>query len=150
MAHDTRVYQGLRRLTQVSDFVARYALYQHLTNRKVDPMSKEDAIFEASDSFVNYDIPMYKGVQYLDDMGVLMFMKYFLRIQRVLFKAFKNNPGRVIGTIALQNFMDLGPIVLDSGWIHKVGNNPLNWGAFQLPGTLDDLATVSAAMAIVK
>lgn len=150
MAHDTPMYQTLHQITQLSDFVARYTLYQHLTTRKDNPLSKDDAIAEASDAFVNYDIPMYRGMQYADDMGVIMFTKYFLRIQRVLLKLARENPARVFATIALNNVMDLGPIVLDSSFMHHVGNNPVQAGAFKLPFVLDDLATVQAGMSIVK
>ena len=150
ITHDTKLYQGLSRITQISDFVARYTLYQHLTTKKENSLSKEDAVFEASESFVNYDLPMPKGMQYLDDMGITMFTKYFLRIQRVLSRMARDNPAQVLMTIALNNFLDLGPIVLDSSWLHKVGNNPLNWGALQLPGSVSELGTVAGAMALVK
>lgn len=150
MARDTWMYQSLSRTTQLSDFVARYTLVQHLTNRKDKPMSKADAIQHASDAFVNYDIPMHRKIQYLDDMGFLMFTKYFIRIQRVLMKLARENPARVLATIALQNFLDLGPIVLESSAIAKFGNNPWNWGALQFPSTLDELATVNSAMALMK
>lgn len=150
MARDTKMYQGLRRITQLSDFVARYTQYQYLTTRKENPLSKADAIQEASDYFINYDIPMQRGMQYLDDMGIVPFMKYFLRIQKVLGKVAKDNPARVLSAVLFGNILDLGPIVLDSSWIHKAGNNPLHWGAFQFPGSLDELATVNATIALVK
>jgi len=150
MTHDTKLYQGLSRITQLSDFVARYTLYQHLTNRKTDPLSKTDAIQEASDAFVNYDIPMHRGLQYADDMGILMFTKYYLRIQRVLLKMARDNPARVLGTLLLNNYMDLGSIVLDSAFTTRIGNNPFGLGALNFPGTLDELATVQAGMALVK
>lgn len=150
MAHDTPMYKTLRQVTQLSDFVARYTLYQHLISRQNNPLSKVDAIAEASDAFVNYDIPMHRGIQYGDDMGVLMFTKYFLRIQRVLLKLGRENPARVFATILLNNYMNLGPIVLDSNFLGHVGRNPFSVGAFNLPTVLDDLATVQAGMAIVK
>jgi hypothetical protein len=150
MAHDTKMYQGLSRITQLSDFVARYTLYQHMVSRKTNPLDKETAIQEASDAFVNYDIPMHRGMQYTDDMGLTMFTKYFMRIQRVLLKVARENPARVMTTLLLGNFMDLGPIVLDGSGLTRIGNNPLEWGAFQLPGTLDELATLNSAMALIK
>lgn len=150
MSRDTKMYQSLSRITQLSDFVARYTLYQHLTSRKDNPLSKADAIQEASDAFVNYDIPMHRGMQYTDDMGFTPFMKYFLRIQRVLLKLARENPARVLTTIALNSYMDLGPIVLDSSFTSNIGDNPFRSGAFQLPGALSDLATVNAGMALIK
>jgi len=150
MGHDTKMYQGLSRITQLSDFVARYTLYQHLINKKKNPLSKEQAVMEASDAFVNYDIPMHRNMQYMDDMGITMFTKYILRIQKVLLKLAKEHPGRVMATLALNNFVDLGPIVLDSSALTRIGNNPFTTGALKFPETLDDLATVSAAMSLIK
>lgn len=150
MTHDTKIYQGLSRITQLSDFVARYTLYQHVTNRKDSPLSKEDAIHEASETFINYDTPMHPSMQYLDDMGITMFTKYFLRIQRVLLKLSKENPARVLMGVALDNLLDLGPIVLEGSFMTKIGNNPLGPGALNYPYMLDELATVSTGMALVK
>ena len=150
MGKDTKVYQGLSRLAQVSDFAARYALYQHLTSRKNKPLDKSTAVHEASEAFINYDIPMPKWLQYTDDMGITMFTKYVTRIQRVLAKVVQEHPTRVLTMLTIDQFANLGPIVLDSSWVHKLGHNPLNWGALQAPGAMDELATVQAAMALVK
>ena len=150
MARDTKIYQGLSRLAQVSDFAGRYVLYQHMVNRKQNPLSKEDAVHQASEAFINYDIPMPKFLQYADDMGLTMFTKYVMRIQRVLVRIAEENPARVLMLLTLDQFANLGPIVLDSSWVHRLGNNPLSWGALQAPGALDELATVHAAMALVK
>jgi hypothetical protein len=145
MAHDTKMYQYLSQTTQLSDFVARYTLVQHLTSRKVNPMSEADAIQRASDAFVNYDIPMHRALQYSDDMGLTMFTKYFLRIQRELMRLTMENPVRVLSTVLANNFVNLGPIVLDSHWFGHVGNNPLGWGAGEFPRSLDQLATAATA-----
>lgn len=153
MAHDTKLYQGLSRFTRMSDFLARYTLYQHLMNQK-DKEGKapnqEDVLHEVSEAFVNYDTPLPKSLQYLDHMGIMPFTKYYLRIQRVLMKLVAKNPARVLATLLLDNFVNLGPIVLDSSWMHRIGNNPLEWGALQLPGTVDELGTIAAATAVVK
>jgi hypothetical protein len=149
MAHDTKLYKGLSRATQLSDFVARYTLYQHLTSKSVGK-SKEDAIHEASEAFVNYDIPMHRSLQYMDDMGLMMFTKYFMRIQRVLLKTAREHPARMLGLAALNSLYDLGPIVLDSSAVFRVGNNPFSAGPVTLLQSLDDLATVSASMSLLK
>jgi len=149
MAHDTQLYQGLSRVTQLSDFVARYTLYQHNINKR-NPMSKEDAIQDASDAFINYDIPMHQSLQYMDDMGLLPFTKYFLRIQKVLAKLFMDNPARVLMAMSVGQLMDLGPIVLESSMFGRIGNNPLDVGPFKLLTVLDDIATINAALSIVK
>jgi hypothetical protein len=150
LAKDTKAYQTLRHITQLSDFMARYTQYQYLTNRKENPLNHADAIQQSSDDFINYDIPMHRGMQYLDDMGIMPFMKYFLRIQKVLERAVKEKPARVLSILLLEQFTGLGSTVLDSGWEHKIGNNPLHWGALQYPGALTELATFKAAVALVK
>jgi hypothetical protein len=150
MAHTTKPYQMASRVTRVSDFVARYTLYQHLTTRKDKPLKREEALHEASESFINYDSPLPKQLDYLDGMGIMPFMKYYIRVQRVLMKLLRDNPGRVLGTILLNNLVDLGPIVLDSAWVHRIGNNPFQPGAAQLPWQLDEIGPIAGALAIVK
>ena len=150
VAQDTKLYKKLSQITQLSDFVARYTMYQHLTTRKLDPMSHEDAVFEASEAFINYDIPMHRDMQYMDDIGLTMFTKYFLGIQRVLVRIVKDKPLRVLMALALHNYYHAFPIVFDSSAVAKIGNNPLNWGAFQLPFLGDDLMTTKAAMSLIK
>lgn len=150
MTRDGQMYNTLSKITQMSDFVARYALYQHLTTKAKNPLSKADAIQKASDYFVNYDIPMHRALQYTDDMGITAFTKYFLRIQKPLLDLAKENPARVLGTVLLGNFMSLGPIVLDSSFIHHLGNNPIRSGPFDYLGSLKELATVKSAMVLIK
>lgn len=149
MTKDTGMYQSLSRITQLSDFVARYTLYQHMVQRSNNPLSKEQAVLEAAEAFVNYDIPMPKGLQYTDDMGITMFTKYFLRIQKVLVKLVKEQPLRVLMLIALNKVMSLGSVVTEGSWFSHIGNNPLNWGAFQYPTTLDELGTIQAAQKLI-
>lgn len=150
MTQDTKLYQGLSRFTRLSDFVARYTLYQHLTKRADKPLSKADAIHEASEAFVNYDAPLPKQLQYLDDMGFVPFIRYYLRMQRVIAKAFRDNPGRALTTLLLDQTLGLGPIVLEGSWVAHMDNNPFQAGALQLPGVLDDIATVNTALALLK
>lgn len=150
MTHDTAMYQGLSRATQLSDFVARYTLYQHLTNRKENPLSKDQARIDARDAFVNYDNPLHRGLQWTDDMGLTMFTKYFLYIQRVIQKQMRDNPARMLTLAALSNFVNLGPIVLNSMALARIGNNPLENGVLKFPQSLDDLATVNFATGLFK
>lgn len=147
---NTPLHQGLSRVTQLSDFTARYVLYKHLTERKDNRMSHEEAAQRVSEDFINYDIPMQRQLQYLDDMGLVMFMKYFLRIQRVLMRLFRENPLRMLTMATLGSFVDLGPSVLDSGMWGRIGNNPLDVGAFRAPGTIDDIFTINSALSLVK
>ena len=150
MAHDTGLYKFLSEVTQLSDFVARYTLYQHLTTKQDKPLGHKDAVYEASEAFINYDVPMHKSMQYLDDMGIIPFMKYTLRIQRVLARLVKQHPVQVLSAVLLNHMFHALPLVTDSGLIGKIGNNPLQWGAFQYPASLKELATVHTALSLIK
>ena len=150
MTHDTAWYKSLYRMTQLSDFVARYSMYEHLINDKKNPLSKSDAIQKASESFINYDIPMQRGLQYMDDMGVMVFVKYFFRIQKVLFKLLQEKPFNVLAMIGLHQLMDLGPTVMESSAIPRIGNNPFTTGAFRFLPTLGELPAVDMLGKLLK
>ena len=62
----------------------------------------------------------------------------------------RDKPARVLGMAALGNVIDLGPIVLSSAAVTRIGNNPMQAGAFKFFGTVDDLATINASMALIK
>lgn len=150
MTRDGKLYKALHSATQMGDFVARYTMYQHLINKPDGKLTKEQIIQEVSEAFVNYDIPMHRNIQYMDDMGLFMFTKYFLRMQKVLLKMGRENPARVVALGMTDSYFNLSSIVLDSSALHHIGNNPFNIGAFGYPYALDDLATVKATMSLLK
>lgn len=147
MSKDTKTYQALTYGTQISDFVARYTLYQHLTTRKKNPMDKAAAVQLASDAFVNYDIPSHRTIQYLNDMGAVWFTKYYIRILKVITHLYRIQPGRALAILALGEYFDSLPVLTDSHLIHRM-NNPFSMGALKYPGALDDLATVKMGMSL--
>lgn len=150
MAHDTTVYKLMSNSTQYSDFVGRYALYKHLTERKKNPLSKADAAFQASESFVNYDVPIPRTLQYLDDIAVVRFIKYFLSIQRVLVRLVRDKPLNVINTLALNNMLVDMPMPTDSSMLRHFGNNPFNPSVLGYPGAVADIATVNTVTGMFK
>jgi hypothetical protein len=125
MTHDQPMYKALRHFTQLSDFTAKYTLYMHLTeNGKMD---KEQALYESSQAFVNYDSPLHPTVQWLDTYGFMPFTKYFLRIQRVLAKHVSDKPARVLAMAAVDKYlMNVSPVT-DAALIFHLGN-PLSMG----------------------
>lgn len=142
MGQDTPMYQALNKATQYSDFVARYTLYQHVTTRKNNPLDHNSAITMAADAFVNYDIPLPRNLQYMDDMGIVMFTKYTLRIQKVLYNLMKERPASVLSFMILSNFIDLGTHVLEGSALHKIGNNPFRLGPVDFFDNMGDIATM--------
>lgn len=150
MTHDTTLYKLLSKSTQYSDFLARYALFKHQTTRKKNPLSKADSLYEVSEAFVNYDINLPKWADYADRMGILPFIKYFLSIQRVIYKLAKEHPVDVLSTVLLFNVLGDLTTVIDSSALLRVGNNPLDTGALGYPSSLTDLATLQPALSLIK
>lgn len=145
MAHDTDLYKALSYGTQVSDFVARYTLYQHVINRAQNPVDAKIAVQLVSDAFVNYDVPSHRSVQYANDMGLVYFTKYYLRIQKVIALLYRDNPGRALMLLTAGHFMDFLPMLTHSALLHRVGN-PFSMGAFEALTSLDDLLTIRTLM----
>lgn len=149
VAHDTKLYQVMHQMTQLSDFMARYTMYQHLVSRKKDPLTVEEATQRVSEAFVNYDIPMHRTLQYTDDMGITMFTKYFLGMQKVLADTLRENPARVLTGSLLAHFLGLGPTVLEGSMWHRIGNNPFQWGPFELLSGMDELPIVNTTSGLI-
>jgi len=105
VTHDTQLYKAMRNATQISDFVARFTLHQHnLTKQK---MSEEDSINNIVETFVNYDLPTHKSIQYLNDMGLVMFSKFFIRIQKVILRQLTERTGNVLSLFLVQQILGI-------------------------------------------
>jgi len=150
MTKDTPHYKMLANLTQMSDFVARYTLYQHLTTKSQDPLSKKEAARVSSESFVNYDIPLPKGIQYLDDIGILPFTKYFLSMQRVLASLVREHPVKVLMTLMGNNYLNLMPTVMDGSAFSRFGNNPFRSGPLRFIGAVEHILPIKYAMGLFR
>ena len=143
MSRDGWMYQTLSSVTQHSDFVARYALYQHMTNKARNPMTHDAAIQLASDAFINYDIPSHRKLQWANDMGFVMFTKYLIRIQKVILYLARNHPLSSLTTLLLNQYMDVLPMIYDSGVFgDSYGGGLLHAGALEYPGVVDNIATL--------
>ncbi len=103
MTRDTKPYQVLLKATQVSDFMARYALYKHrmvnipksLTSDDERKSYKANTLNEIVETFINYDIPTSRELQWVNDVGMLMFTKFYFRIQKIIFKMFVPDSDKV-------------------------------------------------------
>ena len=93
LGEHTAVFKAAMHFTQMSDFIARYALYSYNTQEK--GMSKDRAWKQMVETFVNYDQPLNRHLQWTNDMGVVMFIKYWMRIQRAGLNLIKEKPVNV-------------------------------------------------------
>jgi hypothetical protein len=145
MTHDTPLYKVLHRSTALSDFVARYSLYKQLT--EVESMPKAEALHEISEAFVNYDDLAGQKMDYMNDMGIFWFTRYYTRIQKVIIRTWRKHP--LMGLLLLMATMvfPMVPTILDSSFVSNI-NWPFGMGAFALPGAIDEIATIKAGTAL--
>ena len=86
----TRVFKEATHFLQISDFIARYALYKHQT--EIAGVKPDAAYKTMIETFVNYDQPLNRYLAYTNDMGLIMFVKYWIRIQRAGINLVKEKP----------------------------------------------------------
>lgn len=146
----TPLYQFLNNTTQLSDFTAKYVMYNYYRNNapKKERLDHDAAIQIASDNFINYDMPTSKGMQYLNDMGIIMFSKYNLRIQKALFRLLERKPARAL----------LQALVMHHGTDIPYGIDPIVWnqmgipfreGALAFPSVIDEPITMNMATSML-
>lgn len=135
LTKDTAIYRALEKGTQYGDFVAKAILYKHLKDKK--QMKPKEALSKVRYEFVNYDMLPSRTREYLENIGLLWFYNYKLRITRTAVSMIKENPLHVIlsmfapielgvGTPITDNFLaklftnpfgSVGPKLMDIPWI---------------------------------
>ena len=134
---DTPFYKFMTNATQFSDFSSKYVMYKYYTQKAKDKLSHDEAIQTASDNFINYDVPTARGLQYLNDMGVVMFTKYNIRIQKALFQLLKKRPATAMAqAVFINSFTNLEAVIDPLIWFNM--GNPLRSGGLGLPSALDE------------
>lgn len=103
MLPGSKGYKAAVAATQYGDFVARYTKFKYDT--QVNKKSERDAINEALAAFIYYDIPQPRYLQALNDSGLVMFTKFFLRIQPIVARMYSQNPASAFSVLALQRGM---------------------------------------------
>lgn len=90
VTRDTALFQGLQKSVQYGDFIAKAILYQDLTKRQ--KKTKEYALSRITEEFVNYDRLPGRFRSYLENMGLLWFYNFKIRIAKVAVSTIRNNP----------------------------------------------------------
>jgi len=90
IGESTGTFKAIMHFTQMSDFIARYTMYKYKT--EVKGMDKEKVWKEIIDTFVSYDQPLNRYIQWGNDIGALFFIKYAIRIQRATWHQLTNQP----------------------------------------------------------
>ncbi|WWC82026.1 virion DNA-directed RNA polymerase [Burkholderia phage vB_BpP_HN05] len=90
VSKDTALYTGLQKMVEYGDFLGKAILFDHLTQKK--GWSKEKALGQISEEFVNYDRLPGRNRGYLEQMGLLWFMNFKLRSTKQAVSMIRNNP----------------------------------------------------------
>lgn len=119
---DTEIYRMLEKGTQYGDFIAKVILYKHLVeNKKID---SKDAISKVRYEFVNYDMLPGRSREYLENIGLLWFYNYKLRVCRTAMSMIKDNPLSVLLSMFNPINIGIGTPITDN-FISKLVTNPL-------------------------
>ena len=139
MSPGTPMHNFMAHATQFSDLAAKYSLTRH---RMSKGDSKADAIAEAQDAFINYDIPTGKGLDYLNKMGLFMFTKFVLRFQQAIMKQLNTRAGSAISQHLLVEEFTNQAGVLEPFMLNRIGN-PFSAGMFNYGDAFNNISTVS-------
>jgi len=101
LAEDTNYFKLMYHFTQASDFTARYAQIE-LEKENNTNKSYQQIYDEALDDFVQYDIPLGKAVRWADQVAWFPFIKYYLRMQKVMSRLLRENPKTVLAIEAFE------------------------------------------------
>jgi hypothetical protein len=99
MLPGSKLFAAAMAANQYGDFVARYVMFKYDT--EVRKTGKQEAIDKSLDSFIYYDEPSDPHIAAMNDYGVFMFWKFYARIQRVVFKLFKEKPATALMAAAV-------------------------------------------------
>lgn len=98
------VYKGskghniMSQFMDYGDFVAKYALYQHLTQGKGIDSTK--AMNVVRDEFVNYSMNRGREFDWVNKVGLTWFLSYKLAIQKIIYRNLRRNTLRTLATWA--------------------------------------------------
>lgn len=116
MTESTDTHKALRRAVQVSDFISRYALYEY--RKEQGNTNKLDLIHEIDQTFINYNVPMLKSLQYLDSVGATQFSRFWLRSHRVALRLLRENPANLATGYAIEQITGVEHVGIfnDTAW----------------------------------
>lgn len=94
----TKVHNLMNEFMNYGDFVAKYALYQHLTKNR--GISSDIAMNVIRDEFINYSSNRGRAFDWANKVGLTWFLAYKLGIQRIIYRNMRRNTLRTLGTWA--------------------------------------------------
>ncbi len=113
VSKDSDLYKLMEKATTYGDFVAKSIYYDHLIQNGMD---KEMAARKSMEEFVNYDMMAGRSREYLENLGIIWFYNYKLRITKASIDAMLHNPASILLVEGLTPdiLLDNGTLIGDS------------------------------------
>jgi hypothetical protein len=107
-AKDSAIHDALSKTIQAGDFLARYAIYQHMVEQGTNP---EKAVDEVRDELVSYQTNPGRMRAALETYGMIWWSQFTIRAQNVLLNRFRKNPFSFFVSQAMGDFVGTpGPL----------------------------------------
>ena len=158
MLHGSTFYQIANDFASGSDAIAKWIMYKNDPRSKGNAISKEEAFLDASELFVNYDLPTNEWIHWANQVGIMNFTKFMFRICRPLIKLFDEHPARVLIYLALKITLGaLGFRMFSFDAYNAAAWNPQKWvnklgqglqGGMVSSSIIEELPIVNVAHAI--
>lgn len=158
MLHGSTLYQIANDFASGSDAIAKWIMYKNDPRSKGNAISKEEAFLDASELFVNYDLPTNEWIHWANQVGIMNFTKFMFRICRPLIKLFGEHPARVLTYLALKTTLGaLGYRMFSFDAYNAAAWNPQKWvnklgqglqGGMVSSSIIEELPIVNVAHAI--
>jgi hypothetical protein len=142
MTEDTQGYKTANNAVKMTDFVSRYVLYHHYMNGKADKKyTHDEAMASVIQEFVNFSLPTNRTLEYANQIGLVWFSKYQLRILRVIYDMVKDKPAQTLMTFMFSSALGASNILMSIPGVTKdtmqMLGNPLD----SLIDSADELIT---------
>lgn len=108
VSKSSEMYRAANRATQYGDFLAKSIYYDHLMSQG---LSKEEAISQMNEEFVNFSYLPGRVRSGLERNGLSWFMAFKLRIVKIALRQMQENPVRAM---ALNSMFDFGSPIHDN------------------------------------
>lgn len=143
MTKTSAPYQLARQMVQLTDFLGRYVMIEHLTT--VENKDFEVAMHESLDAFVLFDEALTPALEAIDAVGATSFISYFMRNQRAARRLAQTNPTGVGLSAAIQGLTGIPTLGnVNAAWL----SGDISPNMLQFDDLLDEANNVSLLEAL--
>ena len=122
ISKDSVFHDVMSKAIQAGDFLARYAVYQHMVQTGKTPESARDTV---RDEFIAYAMNPGRARGYAEDIGMIHWSQFTIRAQKVLLNRLRKNPFSFfvsqLGSTVSGSDGPLEMAVTERGWDNSTG-----------------------------